>query len=75
MTKIARAVLKTGFRGWFSYVFDGINAGMLSYAETAANCQWLNLNYSKYGDGAVSEPPFGGFSFKYLCLLVIQWGF
>ena len=44
--EVVQAVLKTGFRGWFSHeVFDGgsdgkgINADMLSYAETAANCQ------------------------------------
>lgn len=46
VVEVAQAVSKTGFRGWFSYkVFNGesdgkgINADMLSYAETATNCQ------------------------------------
>ena len=43
---VARSVLKTGFRGWFSYeVFDGGEDGkgkdvdLLVYAQTAANVQ------------------------------------
>ncbi|OCL08945.1 xylose isomerase-like protein, partial [Glonium stellatum] len=46
VVQVTQAVLKTGFRGWFSYeVFDsgpdgeGISADMLSYVETAVNCQ------------------------------------
>jgi len=46
VVEVTQAVLNTGFRDWFSYeVFDGgsegkgIDTDMLSYAETAANCQ------------------------------------
>lgn len=46
VVEVTQAVLRTGFRGWFSYeVFDGgpegkgINNDMLSYAQTAKNVQ------------------------------------